>query len=360
MNERQRLAFFEALRRDAVANIRPLRDLNRLKQLVAQAAATSTDDGRDDSALHFDRSCGVVLSKAIELFLYDLVSNSVVLKKLENNENIFATNSDNNNDGCDDDDDDDDDDDANGARGAANDMLEPRYVRQMFRRSYFDFLQDIGSQNDADSTNNNDNNNKSANADDDVSSARQPESVLSTKTLRDAFLVDADLKHVGRLTIHFENLADSPGLSVRGQLQLTLPLKCIRSNNSSTTTTTSTAEEVLTISGTFARGTLTSSFASFEIDVMKSHSSSLTRAAGADNEPSLQRMNGVLAFNRYKPSELTGVTTVSAFHHGDTADDKPRPSQCKKKKNLCFCSRHVCVTKFLRLRVQLHCTIVRL
>lgn len=124
MNGDSLARLFAALRRDAAlpANAAyPIRPLQAVRRIVADVAPPAA------LALRFDRSCGVLLSKAIELLVVDLVAHSYAQKCCEARDDVYSASALRGE--CDADD-----------AAAAGDVLEARFLRSALQLPRFDYL----------------------------------------------------------------------------------------------------------------------------------------------------------------------------------------------------------------------------
>ena len=258
MNEADVAKVFAAMQRDAAlpANAGyPVRPLQAIRELV---------DAAGSSTLRYERSCGVLLSKAIELFSVDLVAHAYALKCREASEDITLNKSKHD----DDDDNDDNDNDNSDDDGGTHSVLEARFLRTAATQlARFDFLR---SNNDNDS--------------DDEDDDRQRR---MTTTLNDIVLVDHASRDVGRLTLHLERVADR--LVTRGTVRMRVLLPALTTAASASTSLHAPAavaaladnEELLIVDAQLVNGTLSTAFASFDLhaadDVVRNATGVLVR-----------------------------------------------------------------------------------
>jgi hypothetical protein len=218
------------------------------------------------------RQLSVLLSKAIEVFVVDLVSNAAAIRTLEDRENVVVVAND------------DDDEEPTST------TIDVRHFRQAFQLAQFDFLQDL----DSNSTRS-------------QSSSQSSSASSGDRTLTDVFLVDHASRDVGRLTITFFNADGRFG--VRGELRCTLLLR--RPSLAVVVDDDGAAvdESAYYIEGAFGDGSLSASVASFVVNAKSTDTMTANADANRDQE-----VYGNLKFNQFAPHELRGVTAVRSSH----------------------------------------------
>ena len=133
--------------------IQPLSKLKRIMQANLNDTIVKKNNNDDDKTIidiNLDKSCGVLLSKSLELFILELTANSVVLCRREQNLSII------NDDKIDNFDNNDDE---------KTYSLNENHVRKALQINYFNFLNELQSEIDlskyeSDFEDNDDNNNE--------------------------------------------------------------------------------------------------------------------------------------------------------------------------------------------------------